>query len=137
MGIVHSQQEDVEKLIKRYTDLVIDQLEDDDFEKGKKEKVKIDGETKNLKPITLNISRDKAKKITVAALKKAKNDKEFPKIKSTIYQQKHQILKRNITITDSDGEKTTIKGTNVIDDNIQVDYKVTSDENTQDRKSVV
>ncbi|MGZ9472677.1 hypothetical protein ACXXHH_14495, partial [Staphylococcus epidermidis] len=129
-----------------------DKLEDDDFEKCKKEKVKIDGETKNLKPITLNISRDKAKKITVAALKKAKNDKElqrlssinekeykkeieeqledaqdkqtkeFPKIKSTIYQQKHQILKRNITITDSDGEKTTIKGTNVIDDNIEVDY---------------
>lgn len=164
MGIVHSQQEDVEKLIKRYTDLVIDQLEDDDFEKGKKEKVKIDGETKNLKPITLNISRDKAKKITVAALKKAKNDKElqrlssinekeykkeieeqledaqdkqtkeFPKIKSTIYQQKHQILKRNITITDSDGEKTTIKGTNVIDDNIEVDYKVTSDGNTHNIK---
>lgn len=164
LGIVHSQQEDVEKLIKRYTDLVIDQLEDDDFEKGKKEKVKIDGETKNLKPITLNISRDKAKKITVAALKKAKNDKElqrlssinekeykkeieeqledaqdkqtkeFPKIKSTIYQQKHQILKRNITITDSDGEKTTIKGTNVIDDNIEVDYKVTSDGNTHNIK---
>ncbi|MDU6028217.1 MAG: DUF6583 family protein, partial [Staphylococcus epidermidis] len=113
---------------------------------------------------TLNISRDKAKKITVAALKKAKNDKElqrlssinekeykkeieeqledaqdkqtkeFPKIKSTIYQQKHQILKRNITVTDSDGEKTTIKGTNVIDDNIEVDYKVTSDGNTHNIK---
>lgn len=77
LGIVHSQQEDVEKLIKRYTDLVIDQLEDDDFEKGKKEKVKIDGETKNLKPITLNISRDKAKKITVAALKKLKMIKNY------------------------------------------------------------
>nr|WP_232599344.1 DUF6583 family protein [Staphylococcus epidermidis] len=41
LGIVHSQQEDVEKLIKRYTDLVIDQLEDDDFEKGKKKKLKL------------------------------------------------------------------------------------------------
>ena len=38
-----------------------------------------------------------------------KQTKEFPKIKSTIYQQKHQILKRNITITDSDGEKLLSK----------------------------
>ena len=59
MGIVHSQQEDVEKLIKRYTDLVIDQLEDDDFEKGKKKKLKLTVK-QNLKPITLNISRDKS-----------------------------------------------------------------------------
>ena len=37
--------------------------------KGDKEKVKIDGESKKIKPVTLTISREKAKKITVAALK--------------------------------------------------------------------
>ncbi|MBE9429666.1 DUF6583 family protein [Staphylococcus warneri] len=160
LGVLQTRQDDVDKITKRYTDLIADKLDDDDFKKGDKEKVKIDGETKKIKPVTLTISREKAKKITVAALKKAKNDKEllrlsnmnekeynksikdalkdaqdaqdkdFPKIESKIYQEKHQILKRDITITDSDDKKITIKGTNKIDDDLKVDYKVSGNDNT-------
>ena len=36
-------------------------------------------------------------------------DKDFPKIESKIYQEKHQILKRDITITDSDDKKSLSK----------------------------
>ncbi|COS95358.1 Uncharacterised protein [Streptococcus pneumoniae] len=57
-------------------------------------------------------------------------DKDFPKIESKIYQEKHQILKRDITITDSDDKKITIKGTNKIDDDLKVDYKVSGNDNT-------
>ena len=56
--------------------------------------------------------------------------KIFLKIESKIYQEKHQILKRDITITDSDDKKITIKGTNKIDDDLKVDYKVSSNDNT-------
>ncbi|MFU0761241.1 DUF6583 family protein [Staphylococcus pasteuri] len=160
LGVLHTRQDDIDKVTKRYTDLITDKLDDDDFKKGDKEKVKIDGETKKIKPVTLSISREKAKNITVAVLKKAKDDKEllrlsnmnekeynksikdalkdakdaqdkdFPKIKSTIYQEKHQILKRDITITDSDDKKMNIKGTNKIDDNLKVNYKVTGNDNS-------
>ena len=45
------------------------------------------------------------------ALKDAQDaqDKDFPKIESKIYQEKHQILKRDITITDSDDKKSLSK----------------------------
>ena len=47
LGVLHTRQDDMDKVTERYTDLITNQLDDDDFKKGDKEKVKIDGESKN------------------------------------------------------------------------------------------
>ncbi|WP_438861733.1 hypothetical protein [Mammaliicoccus sciuri] len=62
-------------------------------------------------------------------LKKAKDEdvKNYPKVKSIIYVDGKEILKRDLTITNKDNEKKVrIQGTNVIDDGVQVDYKVSA-----------
>jgi len=61
-------------------------------------------------------------------LKKAKDEdvKNYPKVKSIIYVDGKEILKRDLTITNKDKEKVRIQGTNVIDDGVQVDYKVSA-----------
>lgn len=152
LGVVHSQQDDIDTVAKRYTDVITKQLDDDDFKKGDKEEIKVDGHDKKVKPVTLTINREKAKKISIAVLKKAENDAElkrlsnvnkdeykklikdslqeiedtpkkyFPKIESKIYEDNHNILKRHITITDSKDKKSVIKGTNSIGDDLKLDY---------------
>ncbi|GGI40899.1 DUF6583 family protein [Mammaliicoccus stepanovicii] len=149
-------QDKIDKISKKYSDLVIDQLDDDNF-KSEKEKVKIFDDEKKLKKVTMNLSNKDTKKITVAVLKEAKKDKDlkdivkkqgdvkeydkqlddllkdaqkqetskYPKIKSIIYVDGKEILKRDLTITGDDNTKLKLVGTNVIDDGVKVDYKVT------------
>lgn len=57
---------------------------------------------------------------------KDENASEYPKVKSIIYVDGKEILKRDLTITDKDDEKVKIEGTNIIDDGVQVDYKVSA-----------
>ncbi len=150
-------QDDIDKISKKYSDLFVDQLDDDNFKKDK-EKVKIFDDEKELKKVTMNLSSKDTKKIVVAMLEEAKKDEdlknivekqgnvkeydkeikdllkdakdenasEYPKVKSIIYVDGKEILKRDLTITDKDDEKVKIEGTNIIDDGVQVDYKVSA-----------
>lgn len=148
-------QEEINDISKRYSDLFIDQLDDDNFKKDK-EKVKIFKDEKELKKVTMNLSAKDTKKVVVAILEEAKKDKdlnkvvekqanvndfdkkiedalkdakkekasEYPAIKSTIYVDGKEILKRDITIKGKDDEALKIVGTNVVDDGVQLDYKI-------------
>lgn len=148
-------QDDIDKISKRYSDLFVDQLDDDNFKKDK-EKVKIFDDEKELKKLTMKLSSKDTKKITVAMLEEAKKDEDikniaekqgnikdydkeindllkdakdekeskYPKVNSIIYVDGKEILKRDLTITNQDNKKVNIKGTNVIDDGVQVDYKI-------------
>lgn len=72
-------QDDIDKITKRYSDLVIDQLEDDNFEKDK-EKTKVFGEEEELEKLTMNLNSKDTKKIVIAILEEAKKDKELKEL---------------------------------------------------------
>lgn len=153
-------QDQIDKISKRYSDLIVDQLDNDNFKKDK-EKVEIFGDEKKLNKVTMNLSSKDTKKITVSVLEQAKKDKDikemaekqgnvkeydkeiddllkeakdqdesnYPKVKSTIFVDGKEILKRDLTITNKDDEQVNLKGTNVIDDGVQVDYKLSVPDN--------
>ncbi|HCX2639822.1 TPA: hypothetical protein OZG74_001594 [Staphylococcus aureus] len=156
-----AQQSDYSKIAEKYSELIVDKLDDDDFDKGKKEEIKVNGEKYKVRPVTLTLSRADTKKITLAVLEEAKKDKdlkklmeeqgatkdfekdikkaiddvketkkdEFAKIQSKIYTEKHTIVKREITITDKENNKTKIKGTNTLeDDKLKLDYALDFDQ---------
>lgn len=54
------------------------------------------------------MSKDEYKKQIEDALKKAEDakEKEFIEFTSTIYEKHHEILKRDITLTDKDNKKS-------------------------------
>nr|WP_263314926.1 DUF6583 family protein [Mammaliicoccus sp. Marseille-Q6498] len=72
-------QDDIDKISKRYSDLIVDNLDDDNFKKDK-EKVKIFGDEKDLKKVTMNLSSKDTKKIVVAVLEQAKKDEDVKNI---------------------------------------------------------
>ncbi|HCY8962455.1 TPA: hypothetical protein O2B98_000947 [Staphylococcus aureus] len=156
-----AQQSDYSKIAEKYSELIVDKLDDDNFDKGKKEEIKVNGEKYKVRPVTLTLSRADTKKITLAVLEEAKKDKdlkklmeeqgttkdfekdikkaiddvketkkdEFAKIQSKIYTEKHTIVKREITITDKENNKTKIKGTNTLeDDKLKLDYALDFDQ---------
>ncbi len=53
---------------------------DDNFDKGKKEEIKVNGEKYKVRPVTLTLSRADTKKITLAVLEEAKKDKDLKKL---------------------------------------------------------
>ncbi|HDC6113397.1 TPA: hypothetical protein O8455_000323 [Staphylococcus aureus] len=123
-----AQQSDYSKIAEKYSELIVDKLDDDNFDKGKKEEIKVNGEKYKVRPVTLTLSRADTKKITLAVLEEAKKD-EFAKIQSKIYTEKHTIVKREITITDKENNKTKIKGTNTLeDDKLKLDYALDFDQ---------
>ncbi|HDD6875171.1 TPA: hypothetical protein PBH25_002565 [Staphylococcus aureus] len=123
-----AQQSDYSKIAEKYSELIVDKLDDDNFDKGKKEEIKVNGEKYKVRPVTLTLSRADTKKITLAVLEEAKKDK-FAKIQSKIYTEKHTIVKREITITDKENNKTKIKGTNTLeDDKLKLDYALDFDQ---------
>ncbi|UMT75922.1 hypothetical protein ML435_01205 [Staphylococcus roterodami] len=75
-----TQQSDYEKIAEKYSELIVDKLNDDNFEKGKKEEIKINGEKYKVRPVTLTLSRADTKKITLAVLEEAKKDKDIKKL---------------------------------------------------------
>ncbi|MBE5662583.1 hypothetical protein HU001_12375, partial [Staphylococcus sp. SS21] len=75
-----TQQSDYEKIAEKYSELIVDKLNDDNFEKGKKEEIKINGEKHKVRPVTLTLSRADTKKITLAVLEEAKKDKDIKKL---------------------------------------------------------
>ncbi|HCT1624397.1 TPA: hypothetical protein OTP33_002389 [Staphylococcus argenteus] len=75
-----TQQSDYEKIAEKYSELIVDKLKDDNFEKGKKEEIKINGEKHKVRPVTLTLSRADTKKITLAVLEEAKKDKDIKKL---------------------------------------------------------
>lgn len=80
LGKAQSQQDDLDTLVKSYSNILIKHVDDDDFTKGKKQEIKINGAKHKVKKLTLKISREKAKEITVAALKHAQKDDDLRKI---------------------------------------------------------
>ena len=154
-------EEEVSKLFEKYTKVIIDKLEDDNFEKSKEE-VSIFGEKQKLEKISMKLSSKDTKSIVLAVLEEAKSDKDlqslvekqasvedfdkeikkaieetkssevsnFPEIKSDIYQDKHLILKRKLSIK-HDGQEFVVDGKNLIeDDKLRVDYNVTAGQGT-------
>ncbi|MGZ1528510.1 hypothetical protein ACXQA8_07925 [Staphylococcus argenteus] len=75
-----TQQSDYEKIAEKYSELIVDKLKDDNFEKGKKEEIKINGEKHKVRPVTLTLSRADTKKITLAVLEEAKKGKDIKKL---------------------------------------------------------
>lgn len=69
-------QEDVNKVIDRYSKVLEEKLKDDQFKKDK-EKVKIFDEEKNLDKLTMTLQPKEVKDILTAVLEKAKDDKEL------------------------------------------------------------
>lgn len=72
-------QEDVNKIIERYSKVFTDNVNDDQFKKDK-EKVKVFDEEKNLDKLTMTLQPKDVKKILVAMFEEAKNDKELKDI---------------------------------------------------------
>lgn len=68
--------QDVNKIIERYSKTFADNVEDDQFKKDE-EKVKIFDEEKNLEKLTMTLQPKDTKKIIVAMLEQAKDDKEL------------------------------------------------------------
>ncbi len=60
--------------------MIVDKLDDDNFDKGKKEEIKVNGEKYKVRPVTLTLSRADTKKITLAVLEEAKKDKDLKKL---------------------------------------------------------
>lgn len=50
------------KLPKNIPELIVDKLDDDNFDKGKKEEIKVNGEKYKVRPVTLTLSRADTKK---------------------------------------------------------------------------
>ncbi len=65
------------ELAKNIPKLLVDKLDDDNFDKGKKEEIKVNGEKYKVRPVTLTLSRADTKKITLAVLEEAKKDKDL------------------------------------------------------------
>ncbi|CCI59190.1 putative uncharacterized protein [Staphylococcus equorum subsp. equorum Mu2] len=153
-------QEKVEEISERYSELIIDKLDDDNFEK-EDDKIDVDGEEKDTNKVTMDISKAETKSILTAVLEKAKEDKdikgiaedqfnaeeyddsidealeevkdadkdEFPSIKSVIWEDDNQILKRDLTLKDNSGAEIKLEGTSLIDDDkLVMDYNVSADE---------
>ena len=75
-----AQQSDYSKIAEKYSELIVDKLDDDNFDKGKKEEIKVNGEKYKVRPVTLTLSRADTKKITLAVLEEAKKDKDLKKL---------------------------------------------------------
>ncbi|MCE4956539.1 DUF6583 family protein [Macrococcoides caseolyticum] len=82
LGNAQVSQEDINKIIERYSKTFQDNVKDENFKK-EKEKVKIFDEEKNLDKLTMTLVPKDIKKITIAFLEQAKDDKELKKIFST------------------------------------------------------
>ena len=52
-----AQQSDYSKIAEKYSELIVDKLDDDNFDKGKKEEIKVNGEKYKVRPVTLTLSR--------------------------------------------------------------------------------
>src|SRR5699024_11904859 len=68
-------QKDIEKISSKYTDVVIDKLDKDNFEK-ENDTIDVDGDEKDVKKVTLKISKGETKAIVKSVLEKAKKDKD-------------------------------------------------------------
>ncbi|PTF17108.1 DUF6583 family protein, partial [Staphylococcus cohnii] len=72
-------QKDIEKISSKYTDVVIDKLDKDNFEK-ENATIDVDGDEKDVKKVTLKLSKGETKAIVKSVLEKAKKDKDIKKI---------------------------------------------------------
>src|SRR5699024_2200956 len=152
-------QEKVDEISKRYSELIIDELDDDNFEK-EDDKVDVDGEEQDVNKVTMSISKGEMKSITTTVLEEVKKDKEikdiaedqfnaedyddtidealedvkdadkdeFPSLKSVIWEDDNQILKRELTMKDDSGSEVKLEGTSLIkDDNLTMDYELSAE----------
>ncbi|MCU7556935.1 flagellar basal body-associated FliL family protein [Macrococcus capreoli] len=76
LGNAQVSQEDINKIVDRYTETLTEKLKDDQFKKDT-EKVKIFDEEKNLDKLTMTLQPKEVKEILVAVLEQAKSDKEL------------------------------------------------------------
>ncbi|MGW7934042.1 hypothetical protein ACWEWW_05740 [Staphylococcus xylosus] len=156
-------QDKIDEISSRYSEIIIDKLDDDNFEKDDAT-IKIDGEDKDVNKVTMNISKGEVKSIVTKVLKEAKDDKdikaiaeeqfkseeyestiedaledvkdtnkdEFPSVKSVIWEDDNQILKRDLTLKAQDGTEVKLTGTSQIDDDkLTMDYKIKAEDNTE------
>ncbi|MDW3870759.1 DUF6583 family protein [Staphylococcus saprophyticus] len=156
-------QDKIDEISKKYSEVITDKLDDDNFEKDDVT-IKVNGEDKDVKKVTMNVSKGETKAILTDILEKAKKDKdikaiaedqfnakdykkqlddilkevkdtdkaEFPSVKSVIWEDDNQILKRNLTMKDEDGSTVKLNGTSQVDDdNLMIDYKLTTDDDQE------
>ncbi|WP_210139845.1 DUF6583 family protein [Staphylococcus sp. GDY8P54P] len=72
-------QKDIEKISSKYTDVIIDKLDKDNFEK-ENATIDVDGDEQDVKKVTLKLSKGETKAIVKSVLEKAKKDKDIKKI---------------------------------------------------------
>lgn len=156
-------QDKIDEISKKYSEVITDKLDDDNFEKDDAT-IKVNGEDKDVKKVTMNVSKGETKAILTAILEKAKKDKdikaiaedqfnskdykkqlddtlkevkdtdkaEFPSVKSAIWEDDNQILKRDLTMKDEDGSTVKLNGTSQVDDdNLMIDYKLRTDDDQE------
>src|SRR5699024_5512164 len=124
-------QKDIEKISSKYTDVIIDKLDKDNFEK-ENATIDVDGDEQDVKKVTLKLSKGETKAKVKSVLKKAKKNKDkndFPSIKSVIWEEDNLILKRELTAKDKNDSEVKLTGTNQIDDDkLAVNYKIAADD---------
>src|SRR5699024_4445568 len=67
------------KISSKYTDVIIDKLDKDNFEK-ENATIDVDGDEQDVKKVTLKLSKGETKAIVKSVLEKAKKDKDIKKI---------------------------------------------------------
>ncbi|GEK30618.1 hypothetical protein KZO01_09270 [Kurthia zopfii] len=148
--------DDMDKIVEHYLKFVIENIDEDLFKKDKGQ-VEVLGNKQKLNNITLDMKDSDVKKLIIAVLKEAKDDKDlakifeksdasidykkelekvikdaekaenkdFPAIKSVIYVDGKDILKREMTIT-ADGEITKFDLDTKIDKEIDMALSISA-----------
>lgn len=113
-------QDELNKIRDRYIDVFVDSVKDENFKKDK-EKVSVFGEDKNLDKLTMDLKREDVKKIVIAMLEQAKDDKELHDLIKTQAQGKD--IKKEIDDILKDAKKEDAKNFPEVHSIIYVDGK--------------
>ncbi|QYA37779.1 DUF6583 family protein [Macrococcus psychrotolerans] len=113
-------EEDVNKIAERYIKIVVDSVKDENFKKDK-EKVSVFGKNMDLDKLTMHLKREDVKKVVLAVLEEAKDDKELQELLKS--QNQGKDVKQEIEKLIKDAKKEEVKNYPEINSIIYVDGK--------------
>ena len=113
-------EEDVNKIAERYIKIVVDSVEDEKFKKDK-EKVSVFGKNMELDKLAMHLKREDVKKVVLAVLEEAKDDKELQELLKS--QNQGKDVKKEIEKLIKDAKQEEVKNYPEINSIIYVDGK--------------
>ncbi|WP_233455608.1 DUF6583 family protein [Macrococcoides canis] len=113
-------EEDVNKIAERYSKILVDKVEDENFKKDK-EKVSVFGKDMDLDKLTMHLKREDVKKVVLAVLEEAKDDNELQELLKSQIQGKD--VKKEIEKLIKDAKEEDVKNYPEINSIIYVDGK--------------